>query len=88
MIKVLYFARLREELKTGSESVAAVPDLRSLKDMLRARGGDWAEIFGDGQWVMASVNQKMADLDTPLTDGDEVARAVSPLYQLLHRSNW
>lgn len=73
MIKVLYFARLREELNTTSESIQAVPDLRSLKTLLTARGGEWAELFSDNQLVMASVNQEMADLDTPLVDGDEVA---------------
>ena len=37
MIKVLYFARLREELNTTSESIEAVPDLRSLKTLHGAR---------------------------------------------------
>ena len=73
MIKVLYFARLREELNTDSESIDDVPDLRSLVEILRARGGEWAEIFGEDQLVMMSVNQEMADLETSLTDGDEVA---------------
>jgi molybdopterin synthase sulfur carrier subunit len=74
MIRVLYFARLREDLRTDSETIdIAVPDLRSLVKHLQARGGGWAEIFGDDQLVMMSVNQEMADLATPLTDGDEVA---------------
>jgi len=73
MIKVLYFARLREELSTSTESMDAVPDMRSLVGLLQDRGGAWAEIFADDQLVMMSVNQEMADLDTVLTDGDEVA---------------
>ena len=73
MIKVLYFARLREDLNTDAEFVDAVQDLHSLVKMLRARGGEWAEIFGDDQLFLMSVNQEMADLATPLADGDEVA---------------
>ena len=73
MIKVLYFARLREGLNTDAEFVDAVPDLHSLVKMLRARGGEWAEIFGDDQLFLMSVNQEMADLATPLANGDEVA---------------
>ncbi|MCB1867435.1 MAG: MoaD/ThiS family protein [Gammaproteobacteria bacterium] len=73
MIKVLYFARLREELNTGSETMDTVPDLRSLIIDLRARGGRWADVFGDDQLIMMSVNQEMADPETSLADGDEVA---------------
>jgi len=73
MIKLLYFARLREDLNIGSESIDAVPDLRSLVKILRARGGEWADIFGEDQLIMMSVNQEIADLDTALADGDEVA---------------
>ena len=73
MITVLYFARLREELNRDSESIDGVPDMRSLVKMLQARGSDWADIFDNDQLLLMSVNQEMADLDTPLADGDEVA---------------
>lgn len=73
MIEVLYFARLREELDTSSESLDPVPDLRSLVGLLQSRGGVWGDVFADDQLVMISVNQQLADLDTTLTDGDEVA---------------
>ncbi|MCP4288560.1 MAG: MoaD/ThiS family protein [Gammaproteobacteria bacterium] len=73
MIKVLYFARLREDLNIGSESMDAVRDLDSLCKVLSARGDEWAENFGENQMLLMSVNQEMADLSTQLTDGDEVA---------------
>jgi len=73
MIKVLYFARLREELNAASESIDSVADMRSLVSLLHSRGGAWTDIFGGDQLVMMSVNQQMADLDTALADGDEVA---------------
>ena len=75
MINVLYFARLREQLQTESEQLDVVPEIQSvaaLTDVLRNRGGVWAEAFG-GATVMAAVNQEMASPDTAINDGDEVA---------------
>jgi len=75
MIKVLYFARLREQLNTESEQLEAASEIQNvaaLTDVLRNRGGDWAEAFG-GSTVMAAVNQEVATPDTPINDGDEVA---------------
>ena len=76
MITVVYFARLREALGTGSEQLtlpADVRDLHSLRDMLIARGGAWATELGGGRSVRAAVNQDMAQGDTRIKDGDEVA---------------
>lgn len=75
MIKVLYFARLREQLQTESEQLDAAPEVQSvaaLTDTLCNRGGVWAEAFG-GATMMAAVNQEMASPETPINDGDEVA---------------
>ena len=75
MIKVLYFARLREQLNTESEQLEAaseVQNVAALTDVLRNRGGAWEEAFG-GSTVMAAVNQEVANPDTPINDGDEVA---------------
>ena len=76
MITVLYFARLRETLGTGSEQVelsAKVRDLDGLRALLVARGGAWAQELGQGSPVRAAVNQDMARGDTRIADGDEVA---------------
>ncbi len=76
MIRVLYFARLREELGTGAEELAAGPDTATpgaIVELLTRRGGPWAEVFGGDQRVLMSVNQEVADPDTPVADGDEVA---------------
>ena len=76
MIKVLYFARLREQLGSAGdelEASAELADVAAVVRHLRARGGDWADIFADGQPVLMAVNQEMADLNTRLGDGDEVA---------------
>jgi molybdopterin synthase sulfur carrier subunit len=76
MVKVIYFARLREALGTGSEQLALpgdVRDLAGLRSMLIARGGAWATELAGSKPVRAAVNQDMAQGDTRITDGDEVA---------------
>lgn len=76
MIKVLYFARLREALGTGSEDIAlpqSVSTLEGLRGVLLARGGAWSEELAATRRVRAAVNQTMADGDTAISDGDEVA---------------
>ena len=63
MITVLYFARLRETLGTGTEQIAlpaGVRDLESLRAMLVARGGAWAQELAPSKPVRAAVNQTMA----------------------------
>jgi len=76
MITVLYFARLREALGTGSESIQlprAVRDVEGLRSLLVARGGEWEQELAPRRLVRAAVNQAMAGGDTPVADGDEVA---------------
>ncbi|MEJ1359271.1 MAG: molybdopterin converting factor subunit 1 [Candidatus Sedimenticola sp. (ex Thyasira tokunagai)] len=75
MIKVLYFARLKEQLDTASEEMDAegVAALGDVVQQLQGRGGVWQEAFGDGQTVMMALNQEMADATAAVADGDEVA---------------
>lgn len=76
MIRILYFARLREQLGTAGEELPSGPDLATVADLadtLRRRGGPWADAFAADQPVLAAVNQELARGDIALTDGDEVA---------------
>lgn len=73
MIRVLYFARLREQVGIAGEDIDAA-DITTVGDLaarLAARGGPWPEAL-DGR-VKAAVNQEMARPDSPVQDGDEVA---------------
>lgn len=76
MLKLLYFARLRERLGVAEESVE-LPDgvgmVAMLLDVLRARGGVWAEELAAGRNFRVAVNQDMAGIEAPIADGDEVA---------------
>ena len=75
-IKVLYFARLRERFGV-SEEVIELPDsiamVAVLLDLLRARGGEWAQALAAGQHFRIAVNQDMAGMNSPLEADDEVA---------------
>ena len=76
MIKVLYFARLREAFGKSSEQIALpedVRDLEGLRALLVARGGAWEQELAPSRPVRAAVNQAMAAGDVPVADGDEVA---------------
>jgi molybdopterin synthase sulfur carrier subunit len=73
MIRVLYFASLRERLGTAAEDLDTVPvTVGALRDLLAARGGPWQEAFTGSGAVLCAVNQEMADAVSPLRDGDEV----------------
>jgi len=76
MIKVLFFARLREQLDTEAlelEATAGLTDIAAIIDLLKGRGGVWAELFNDDQTVLAALNQEVAGPETAIGDGDEVA---------------
>lgn len=76
MIRVLYFASLRERLHTTEEAMALPPEVRDvagLRRLLAARGGEWADALAPDQTVLCAVNQAVARPEQPITDGDEVA---------------
>jgi molybdopterin synthase sulfur carrier subunit len=73
MIRVRYFASLRERLGLAEEGVADYPStVGELRVSLAARGGAWEEVFATGQAVLAAVNQEMAGPDQAIGDNDEV----------------
>ena len=75
-ITLLYFARLREALGTASEKMAlpaGVTTLDGVRATLAARGGAWAHELAAGRAFRAAVNQVIADADTPVKAGDDVA---------------
>ena len=76
MVTLLFFASLRESLGLSREQVplpAATSTVASLVEGLRSRDERWSEAFAPGKSWRVAVNQRMADLATPLKPGDEVA---------------
>ena len=73
-IKVLYFARLREEFGIAEESIAfSAGTVGALLDLLRSRGPVWAQQLSAERNYRVAVNQVLTDAATPLHAEDEVA---------------
>ncbi len=76
MVKLVYLARLREDLGTSSEALAlpaGVTTVAALRAHLMTRGGQWANVLANGKALRVAVNQEMAAPATPVKAGDEVA---------------
>lgn len=76
MIKVLYFARLKESLSYSTEDLelpTGVSTVAQLMAHLAARGETWAAIFTGNQAIRAAINHTVVKSDTLIKDGDEVA---------------
>jgi molybdopterin synthase sulfur carrier subunit len=76
MVTLVYLARLRETLGTPSEKLQLpheVGTVAALLAWLRARGGAWAAELAPGRAVRVAVNFAVAQADTPIKAGDEIA---------------
>ena len=73
MIKVLFFAQVRELVDTATLSLPAdYATVEALRAALAARGDRWDLALSAGK-LLASVNQTLVSLQHPIQDGDEVA---------------
>lgn len=74
MIKVVFFAALREqlecsELTVSSENIATIADL---KLQLASKNEQWQALFGNTS-LLSAVNHDMVDNEQTIKSGDEVA---------------
>ena|SRR5690349_20260734 len=75
-VSILYFARLREALGRDREQLVLTAEVKTVGDLralLRARGGAWETELAPAKPVRVAVNQSMAQLESPVGPGDEVA---------------
>ena len=75
MIKLLYFASLRERLGIGAEPLelpTGIATVAALRDHLAQRGDVW-EALTTMRNLRVAVNQTMVGFDAQLKSGDEVA---------------
>ena len=75
-IKVLFFANFRELLDCSNLSVELADDssVADLCKKLAAKGEHWLSVFeSPANTVKIALNQEMAELDSRIDDGDEVA---------------
>lgn len=76
MIKVLYFARLKESLSYSEEDIQLPDDIHtvaSLKQYLTQRGEPWATLFAASANTRAAINHQLVDNQARIQAGDEVA---------------
>ncbi|CAQ85020.1 MULTISPECIES: molybdopterin synthase sulfur carrier subunit [Photorhabdus] len=73
MIKVLFFAQIRELVGTDSLDLDnSYITVDSLRNALISKGERWALALEDGK-LLSAVNQSFVHGEHPLQDGDEVA---------------
>lgn len=73
MIKVLFFAQVRELVGTDTVEVAAeFSTVEALRQHLAAKSDRWSLALEDGK-LLAAVNQTLVSFDSPVKSGDEVA---------------
>lgn len=74
MIRVLFFASLREKLACDSLELEAtgLTNLHDVRSKLGEKGAGWEAALTDGRLQMA-LNQQLAGADAAVKDGDEVA---------------
>ena len=75
MIRLRYFASLREALGVDDEQIelpAEVDNVEALTRWLQARGESWDSALENPQLLVA-VNQEVVSRDTVVQNGDEIA---------------
>jgi molybdopterin synthase sulfur carrier subunit len=75
-LTLVYLARLREAFGIATERVetpAGVTTVAALRAWLAARGGAWATELAPARAVRIAVNHDLAQPDTPVRAGDEIA---------------
>ncbi|MEH6625090.1 MAG: molybdopterin converting factor subunit 1 [Motiliproteus sp.] len=75
MIKLVYFASIREQLGCDEEQLSCDDNIRQVGDLvslLVGRGEPWSAVLGDAS-VLVAVNQEMSQACAAVSDGDEVA---------------
>ena len=76
IVKVLYFARIKEAVNYSTEEVdlpADVSTIMALKNYLAMRGDTWVSLFNGKQVVRAAINHALVDDLAVIQAGDEVA---------------
>ncbi len=76
MLKILYFATLRERMGRAEEDLALAPGVNTVADLIRSlaqRDPAGAAAFAHPDLVRAAVNQEFAQSAAPIHDGDEIA---------------
>jgi molybdopterin synthase sulfur carrier subunit len=75
-VKVLFFARLREQLGIPGEDIELPPEVSTvagLRAHLKSRGGPYEKAFAEKSLVRIALNRDMVQPSARINPGDEVA---------------
>ncbi|MBS3936722.1 MAG: molybdopterin converting factor subunit 1 [Sulfuritalea sp.] len=72
MLKVLYFANLREAIGAGAEDIELPAGVATVGDLFAVLGARHEALL-TAKNLRCAVNQKMCGMEAPVADGDEVA---------------
>ncbi len=75
-MQVLYFSWLRERTGVGEEQITPPADVATVADLvawLKTRGPGFEAAFAAMKTVRCAVNQDMAQPETRIKPGDEIA---------------
>ncbi|MGH1430229.1 MAG: molybdopterin converting factor subunit 1 [Neptuniibacter sp.] len=76
MLKLVFFASLRERLGTEGENLELPDGVSTVAELIsylvKERGPIWQQVLQSAQ-VLVAVNQEMCDPGEQITSGDEIA---------------
>jgi len=75
MVRLRYFASLREMLGTGDERIelpAQVTTVQQLTEWLQGRGPLWQDTLSNPR-LLTALNQTVVNREAGVRDGDEIA---------------
>ena len=73
MIRVLYFAWLRERLGLAEEAFALPAGITSVAGLLGVMHSRFPAVFAEGAKIRCAVNQEIVGPEAAIAPGDEVA---------------
>ena len=74
MVRVLYFAWVRERIGMAGENIDT--DALTVGDMIRELAGRderYRIVFSDPSSLRVAVDQRLGDLETPISEASEIA---------------
>ncbi len=75
LIKVLFFARVRDQVGTSEmdfELPSGYQNVGAVIDLLKRKGESFEAVLSDPS-VLVALNQEMANAETTVEEGDELA---------------
>lgn len=76
MLRIHYFASVREAVGRDGEQIELPGDVATVADLvrhLRAADAGFERMLGEQEQVLVAVNQTVAGDDAAIADGDEIA---------------